>query len=112
MASHRQVVAESFSNFPSALNTWEIHALASSRAQDFYGTQHYAGSFIFEPMGYALGNLFTDFESFDPPSAPALEVRVVPLRNVYLKTMVGAEDRDPFAYNPTGFVSQFRGLPS
>jgi porin len=35
--------------------------------QDFYGAQHYAASFIFEPMGYALGNLFTDFESFDPP---------------------------------------------
>src|SRR6266850_346705 len=27
--------------------------------QDFYGAQHYAASFIFEPMGYALGNLFT-----------------------------------------------------
>ena len=25
--------------------------------QDFYGAQHYAASFIFEPMGYALGNL-------------------------------------------------------
>jgi porin len=46
--------------------------------QDFYGAQHYAVSFIFEPMGYALGNLFTDFESFDAPSTPALEVRVVP----------------------------------
>ena len=31
--------------------------------QDFYGTQHYAAFFIFEPMGYALGNLFTTFES-------------------------------------------------
>ena len=27
--------------------------------QDFYGAQHDAASFIFEPMGYALGNLFT-----------------------------------------------------
>src|SRR5713226_601506 len=72
--------------------------------QDFYGTQHYAGSSIFEPMGYALGNLFTDFESFDPPSTPALEVRVVPLRDLYVKAMVEAEDRDPFAHNPTGLV--------
>ena len=31
--------------------------------QDFYGTQHYAAAFIFEPMGYALGNLFTTFEA-------------------------------------------------
>lgn len=79
--------------------------------QDFYGAQHYAPSFIFEPMGYALGNLFTDFESFDPPSTPAAEVRVVPHAHLYLKSMVHAEDRDPFAHNPTGFVPQFRGVP-
>jgi len=53
--------------------------LGQFAGQDFYGAQHYAASFIFEPMGYALGNLFTDFESFDPPSTPAVEVRVVPL---------------------------------
>jgi porin len=80
-------------------------------AQDFYGAQHYAASFIFEPMGYALGNLFTDFESFDPPSTPAVEVRVVPIHNLYMKSMVEAEDRNPFAHNPTGFVPQFRGVP-
>lgn len=79
--------------------------------QDFYGAQHYAASFIFEPMGYALGNLFTDFESYDPPSTPALEVRVVPLAHVYLKSMVEAEDRNPFTHNPTGLVPQFRGVP-
>jgi carbohydrate-selective porin OprB len=79
--------------------------------QDFYGAEHYAASFIFEPMGYALGNLFTDFESFDPPSTPAMEVRVVPLRNLYLKSIVEAEDREPFAHNPTGLVPQFRGVP-
>ena len=79
--------------------------------QDFYGAQHYAASFIFEPMGYALGNLFTDFESFDPPSTPALEVRVVPIHNFYVKSMVEAEDRQPFSHNLTGFVPQFRGGP-
>jgi len=62
-------------------------------------------------MGYALGNLFTDFESFDPPSTPAMEIRVVPFRNIYVKSMVEAEDRDPFAHNPTGLVPQFRGVP-
>ena len=35
--------------------------------QDFYGAQQDAASFIFEPMGYALDNLFNTFESFDPP---------------------------------------------
>lgn len=79
--------------------------------QDFYGAQHYAASFIFEPMGYALGNLFTDFESFDPFSTTALEVRIVPSHNVYVKSMVETEDRDPFAHNPTGLVPQFRGVP-
>lgn len=79
--------------------------------QDFYGAQQYAASFIFEPMGYALGNLFTDFESFDPPSTPAFEVRAMPLSHFYIKSMVEAEDRTPFAHNPTGFVPQFRGVP-
>jgi len=79
--------------------------------QDFYGSQHYAASFIFEPMGYALGNLITDFESFDPPSTPAFEIRVAPLDRLYIKSMVVAEDRKPFAHNPTGFVPQFRGVP-
>jgi len=80
-------------------------------AQDFYGAQHYAASFIFEPMGYALGNLFSDFESFDPPSTPAFEIRVAPLDHFYIKSMVEAEDREPFAHNSTGFVPQFRGVP-
>ena len=50
--------------------------------QDFYGAQHYAASFVFEPMGYALGNLSTTSESFDPPSTPAAEVRVAPVRDL------------------------------
>ena len=79
--------------------------------QDFYGAQHYAASFIFEPMGYALGNLFTDFESFDPPSTPAMEVRIAPFHNFYVKSMVEAEDRNPFAHNATGLIPQFRGEP-
>jgi uncharacterized membrane protein YoaK (UPF0700 family)/carbohydrate-selective porin OprB len=79
--------------------------------QDFYGAQHYATSFIFEPMGYALGNLFTDFESFDPPSTPALEVRVAPIHNLYVKSMVLAAVRSPFSQNSTGLVPQFNGTP-
>jgi porin len=79
--------------------------------QDSYGVQDYAPSFIFEPLGYALGNLSNTFESFSPPSTPAIEVRVAPLRNFYVKSMVEAEDREPFAHNPTGLVPQFRGAP-
>lgn len=79
--------------------------------QDFYGAEHDGASFIFEPMGYALGNLFTDYESYDPPSTPAIELRVVPTEHVYVKSMVEAEDRAPYAHNLTGFIPQFRGVP-
>lgn len=85
--------------------------LGQFAGQDFYGAQHYAASFIFEPMGYALGNLFTDLESFDPPSTPAMEVRVTPLHNLYLKSTVLAAVRQPFSQNPTGLVPQFNGTP-
>ena len=85
--------------------------LGQFAGQDFYGAQHYAASFIFEPMGYALGNLFTTIEVFDPPSTPAMEVRVVPVHNFYVKSMVLAGDPEPFLHNPTGFVPQFRGTP-
>jgi len=79
--------------------------------QDFYGVQHFGSSFIFEPMGYALGNLFTTRETFDPFSTPAAEVRVVPVEPLFLKSMVMAGDPMPFSHNPTGFVPQFHGQP-
>jgi porin len=79
--------------------------------QDFYGAQHFAASFIFEPMGYALGNLFTTRESFDPPSTPAMEIRVIPVHNLYVKSMVAAAVGSPFSQNPTGLVPQFNGIP-
>jgi hypothetical protein len=50
-------------------------------------------------------------EVFDPPSTPAMEIRVVPFRHVYVKSMVLAGDRSPFSHNPTGLVPQFRGTP-
>jgi carbohydrate-selective porin OprB len=80
--------------------------------QDFYGTQHYGASLVFEPMSYALGNLFsTDFETFDPPSTPAFEVRFIPTHYLYVKAMVASENRTPFASNPTGLVPTFTGVP-
>jgi carbohydrate-selective porin OprB len=103
------------------LDSWWIekrwlHERITARAgqfagQDFYGAQHYAASFIFEPMGYALGNLFTTLESFDPPSTPAMEIRIAPIRNLYVKSMVAAAVRSPFSQNPTGLVPQFNGTP-
>jgi porin len=79
--------------------------------QDFYGAQHFAGSFIFEPMGYALDNLFNTFESFDPPSTLAAEIRLAPFGHFFVKSMVLAAEKSPFSHNPTGLVPQFRGTP-
>lgn len=94
------------------LNERIVARVGQFAEQDFYGTQHYGASFIFEPMGYALGNLFsTDFETFDPPSTPAFEVRFVLTHNLYVKSMVASENRTPFASNPTGLVPTFTGVP-
>ncbi len=60
---------------------------------------------------YGFGNLFSTYESFDPPSTPAAEVRVIPASHFYIKSMVFAAERAPYAHNPTGFVPQFHGDP-
>ncbi|HSZ60278.1 MAG TPA: carbohydrate porin, partial [Terriglobales bacterium] len=93
------------------LNERVVARVGQFAEQDFYGADHYAASYIFEPMGYALGNLFTDFETFDPPSTSAIEVRVAPLDHLYIKSMVAASVREPFSISPTGLVPQFRGVP-
>jgi porin len=78
--------------------------------QDFYGTQLFGPSFVFEPLQYALPNLFsTVYESFDPPSTPGAEVRIIPRPHFYVKSMVFASIRNPYSVNPTGLVPQFHG---
>lgn len=89
-----------------------VFRLGQFAAQDFYGTQHFAASFITEPLDYALGNLNATYETFDPPSTPAAELRVIPFTHWYVKSMVYAADRIPYAHNQTGFVPQFRGAAS
>jgi porin len=79
--------------------------------QDFYGNAQFGESFINGPMGYALGNLFNTFESFNPFATPAAEIRIVPIDHLYLKTMVMAGDPSPLTSNPTGLVPTFRGSP-
>ena len=79
--------------------------------QDFYGAQHDAASFIFEPLGYALGNLSNTLESFDPLSTPAAEVRVAPLRWLYVKSMVLAAPPIPSSTIPPALSHSFTELP-
>jgi carbohydrate-selective porin OprB len=85
--------------------------LGQFAGQDTYGDQNFGTSFIFEPMSYAFGNLSTTLESGSPPATPAGEIRLVPLRHVYVKSMVLSGERSQFAHNPTGLVPQFRGNP-
>lgn len=88
-----------------------IARIGQFAGQDFYGNQHFASSFIFEPMGYAMGNLSTTVETFNPFSTPAAEIRIAPFDQIYVKSMVMAGNPEPFAHNPTGLVPEFRGHP-
>ena len=78
---------------------------------DTYGNQEFGNSFIFEPLGGPTENLSNTFETFDPPSTPALEIHVVPAPHVYIKSVVLSVDRMPFSNNQTGLVPQFHGPP-
>jgi hypothetical protein len=60
---------------------------------------------------FGLNNLFSTLEMFDPPSTPAMEVRVAPTHNLYVKSMVMAAVPSPFLQNPTGLFPQFNGVP-
>jgi hypothetical protein len=80
-------------------------------AEDTYGDPNYGGSFVFEPMGGPIDNLFNTFESFDPPSSSAFEVHIVPVKHLFIKSMVASVDRLPFTNNETGLVPRFHGPP-
>jgi len=97
----------------SILNEHVVLRAGQFAGVDFYGTQLFGASFIFEPLQYGFGNLSAaTYESFDPPSTPAAELRVIPVAHFYVKSMVFAADRAPYTHNPTGFVPDFRGAAS
>ena len=80
--------------------------------QDSYGVQEYGGSYLLEPLGYAFGNLFsTTYESFDPASTPAAEVRIIPNKHLYVKSAVLAGNRNPYADDTTGFGFVIKDSP-
>jgi porin len=100
---------------------WFEKALANNRlfiragqfaGLDFYGDQQQGNSFIIEPLGYALGNLFpADYESFDPAGTPAAEVRYVPSRHLYLKSAIFSGNRNPYHDDINGLNFKFRDTP-
>ena len=70
---------------------------------DFYGIQNYGANYLMEPLDYAFGNLFTDYESFDPAAGPAAEIKIAPIKQFYFKTAVMSGNRDPYGYDTNGF---------
>jgi len=79
---------------------------------DFYGVQQDGASYILEPLGYAIGNLFpADYESFDPAGTPAAEVRVVPSKHVYLKSAIFSGNRNPYRDDVTGLNFKIKDSP-
>jgi porin len=79
---------------------------------DFYGDQQQGASYIMEPLGYALGNLFAaDYESFDPAGTPAAEVRYVPSKHFYLKSAIFSGNRNPYHDDITGLNLKFKDSP-
>jgi carbohydrate-selective porin OprB len=79
---------------------------------DFYGNQEYGGSWLIEPMGYALATFSVRSLSRSiPPATPGAEVRVAPRRDFYIKSAVMAGNRDPYHQDPTGTNFQIRDTP-
>jgi carbohydrate-selective porin OprB len=71
--------------------------------QDFYGVQNLGGNYILEPLGYAFGNLFNDYEQYDPVSGPAAEIKIAPIRQFYYRAMVSSGNRHPGIDDDNGF---------
>ena len=79
---------------------------------DFYGIQADGASYILEPLGYAIGNLFpADYESFDPAATPAAEIRIVPSRYFYWKGAIFSGNRNPYQDDTNGFHFRFKDSP-
>jgi porin len=79
---------------------------------DFYGVQADGASYILEPLGYAIGNLFpADYETFDPAATPAAELRIVPSEHFYWKAAIFSGNRNPYQDDTNGFHFKFKDEP-
>jgi carbohydrate-selective porin OprB len=70
---------------------------------DFYGVQNYGGNYLMEPLDYAFGNLFNTYESFDPASGTAAEIKIVPISQLYIRSAYMSGNRNPYQESATGF---------
>ena len=79
---------------------------------DSYGVQQDGDTYLNEPMGYALGNLFAaDYEPFAPAATPAAEVRYVPSAHFYVKSAIFSGNRNPLRDDVSGTHFKFKDTP-
>jgi len=85
-----------------------LHASSVPQVK-FYGAQHYAASFIFEPMDTRSAT-YSRTRILRSSVDAGMEVRVARFHNFYVKSMVLAGGPLAFFKNPTA-CSQFMELP-
>jgi porin len=79
---------------------------------DSYGVQQDGESYLNEPMGYALGNLFADdYEPFAPAATAAAEIRYVTSRHFYVKYAMFSGNRHPLQNDVSGTHFKFKDTP-
>jgi carbohydrate-selective porin OprB len=54
-------------------------------------------------MDYGFGPRFQDYESFDPASGPAAEIKISPIKQAYFKVAVTSGNHNPYGDDTNGF---------
>lgn len=73
-------------------------------SQDLYGLDYYIGYFVAEPLFYNFGNMGNVRASYDPESAPAVNLKIVPSKSYFVQSgyFLPSDDGEQHKY-PTGF---------
>jgi carbohydrate-selective porin OprB len=77
-------------------------------AQDWYGLWAYIGAYLAEPMFYNFGNMGNARVSYDPESAPAVNLKITPDKHFFIQTGYFLPSNNFGATtNPAGYPSGF-----
>ena len=73
-------------------------------SQDLYGLCYYIGYFVAEPLFYNFGNMGNVRASYDPESAPAVNLKIIPSKSYFVQAgyFLPSDDGEQHDY-PTGF---------
>jgi porin len=69
---------------------------------DLFDLQEYGNSFMNETMGYSPATNYQNYLSYNPGGTPGTEIRVVPVKNTYIKAYAGCGNRSIYHQDPTG----------